>query len=79
MDVIHYRNPGGPDVTAQIEFETETYLYKYSLEVRAKVDNNVVIYRTAGTAKSYEEALAITESLSSWLYNLATAGMEDEK
>jgi hypothetical protein len=74
MDRIVYKNPGGPDVICEIEFEAGTYLYKYSLEVRVKMDNNDVIYRTAGTVNSYEAAVAVTEGLSKSIYALATSG-----
>lgn len=78
MDVIHYKNPGGPDVVVEIEQAGEKS-YKYSLSVRVKIDNNDVIYKTAGEVNSYEAAVAISESLSKWLYGLAVAGREDER
>lgn len=75
MDRIVYKNPGGPDVICEIEFETGTYLYKYSLEVRVKIDNNGVIYRTAGEVKDYESAVKMCEQWAKPLYALATSGV----
>lgn len=76
MDRIVYKNPGGPDVICEIEFETGTYLYKYSLQVRVDVDNNAVFWRTAGEVNSYEAAVAICEVFSKRLYALATSGVK---
>jgi hypothetical protein len=44
-----------------------------------KIDNNDVIYRTAGSVNSYEAAVAISESFSKTLYALAMAGRQDER
>ncbi len=76
MTRINYHNPDGSICVA--EFEELENITKFSVSVRVAMNNNVVIYRTVGEAKNFQDAETLAESYAKKMFLLLKLDREDE-
>lgn len=68
--ISYHQEVGGQIAVAEFDI-LESGLVKFSVALRASVDNNVVIYRTIGEAKSIQDAETLAESYAKKLFALS--------
>ncbi len=76
MTRINYHNPDGSICVA--EFEELENITKFSIFLRVPKGNNIVIYRTVGEAKSFQDAEVLAESYSKKMFALLKVDLGGE-